>query len=65
MMGDGQTKYDQAHDGDETNIAACSVCLSSFYSRFFVHERCVVNETERLVWAFNFVGKVSSYKRRH
>ncbi|EIM80757.1 uncharacterized protein STEHIDRAFT_150447 [Stereum hirsutum FP-91666 SS1] len=24
MMGDGQTSYDQAHDGDETNIAACS-----------------------------------------
>lgn len=31
MMGDGQTRYDQAHDGDETNIAACSVRSPSHY----------------------------------
>lgn len=34
MMGDGQTSYDQAHDGDETNIAACSVRVSLSCFRF-------------------------------
>lgn len=36
MMGDGQTQYDQAHDGDQTNIGACSVrdSLSFFFLSF-------------------------------
>lgn len=34
MMGDGQTSYDQAHDGDETNIAACSVRDFAFLLSF-------------------------------
>jgi lectin, mannose-binding 2 len=29
MMGDGQTSYDQAHDGKENQLAGCSVCLAT------------------------------------
>lgn len=31
MMGDGQTTYDQAHDGKANELAGCSVCSLGMY----------------------------------
>jgi lectin, mannose-binding 2 len=34
MIGDGETSYDQEHDGKSNEIAGCSVCLSQSHLSF-------------------------------
>ena len=31
MLGDGQTSYDQAHDGKDNELAGCSVGAANYY----------------------------------
>lgn len=38
MMGDGQTTYDQAHDGKANELAGCSVSKRSEINRYFIFQ---------------------------